>query len=112
MLSQNFQIQYPGLRREKVQISRLINSIYYFIEIVFILKKDDKYRLIVLHDRMVLTDSTYQTFKAAKIAFSKMYQDKAWQEDVKAEWTNFYIPDQQWLDENMEIADKSEKLHY
>lgn len=31
-----------ALTRDKVEISRLINSIYYFIDIVFILKKDDK----------------------------------------------------------------------
>jgi hypothetical protein len=36
MLFQNLQIKYPALRLEKMKISRLINSIYYFIEIFFI----------------------------------------------------------------------------
>lgn len=107
MLSQTIIQPIPTLTRDKVQISRLINSIYYFIEIVFILKKDDKFRLIALHDRRVLTNSTYQTLIGAKIAFSKLYQDKAWKEDVKAEWTDFYTPDRQWLIEKLQIAEKA-----
>ena len=107
MLPQTIIQPATDLARDKVKISRLINSIFYFIEIVFILKKDDKFRLIALHDRKVLTDRSYGTFIGAKIAFSKFFRDKAWKEDVTAEWTDFYPPDRSWLDGNMKIVGKA-----
>ena len=94
-------------RREKVQISRLINSIFYFIDVVYILEKNGKFRLIALNNRRVLTDRSYPTFTGAKIAFSKLYRDKAWQKDVKAEWSHFYTPDHPWFDDKMKIAENA-----
>ena len=102
MLSQNVEsLATAAITRDKVQISRLINSIFYFIDVVFILKKDDKYRLIALHRRRELIDSTYPTFRGAKIAFSKFNKDKPWKKDVKAEWSHFYNPDKSWLADTM-----------
>jgi hypothetical protein len=107
MLSQRIH-QTPALTtRDKAQISRLINSIYYFINIVYILEKDNQFRLIAIQAGKVLIDKTYSTFTGAKIAFSKFFQEKAWNEDVKAEWTDFYNPDRQWLDENMKLVEKA-----
>ena len=81
MLTQT-EIQPPqAFTRDKVEISRLINSIYYFIEYVFILKKGSVYRLFALHNRRVLIDKTYQTMRGAKIAFGKTYRN----EGIKAE---------------------------
>jgi hypothetical protein len=111
MLSQTEIQQSVAITRDKVEISRLINSIFYFIDVVYILKKDDKYRLIALHGGRVLTDRSYRTIRGVKIAFSKLYSAKAWKENVKAEWSHFYPPDRPWFDENMKIADKSEKSH-
>jgi hypothetical protein len=91
MLSQNIIQPILTLRRDKVEISRLINSIFYFIDVVYILKKDDKYRLITLHGGRVLIDKIYSTITGAKIAFTKFYQDKAWKEDVKAEWSHWEL---------------------
>jgi hypothetical protein len=108
MLSQRTFKQTPDLTtRDEVQISRLINSIFYFIAIVYILKKDDHFRLIAIHNRRLLTDRTYPTERGAKIAFSKLFRGKAWKEDVKAEWTDFYPPDRFWLDKNMKIVEKA-----
>jgi hypothetical protein len=80
-------------------MSRLINSIYYFIECVFILSLPGCYRLVVLHNGRVLTDSCYDTLRGAKIAFSKLYRHKAWAEGVKAQWSHLYQPDADWLEE-------------
>jgi hypothetical protein len=82
---------------EKPMISSLINSAYYFIEYVFILQAQDKYRLVALHQRKVLCDKYYSTLRGCRIAFDKMFKDKAWKEEIKAEWSHFYDPDKHWL---------------
>ena len=76
MLSQKVHIQYPTLRQDKVEISRLINSIFYFIDVVYILKKDDTFRLIALHGGRVLIDKIYSTITGAKIAFTRIKPGK------------------------------------
>jgi hypothetical protein len=95
-----------AIMQEKVQITRLINSIFYFIDLAFILKKEDKFRLIALHGGRVLIDKTYQTIRGAKIAFTKFYKDKLI-EDVDAKWSHFYPPDRPWLDQKL----NAEKVH-
>ena len=82
-----------------VKISLLVNSIFYFIECVFIMTVDDGYRLLVLHQGHVLTDEVYQSSKGAKIAFQKIWRYKAWREDVRPQWTHFYSPESWWLEE-------------
>lgn len=92
--------QHQGKKTTK--ISLLINSAYYFIECVFILHRYDHYRLVALHNGIVLTDACYKTIKGARIAFSKRYKKKAWSDEVKAEWSCFYDPDTRWLEERVE----------
>ncbi|MCP5104732.1 MAG: hypothetical protein GY950_15210, partial [bacterium] len=60
-------------KEDPVKISLLINSIYYFIESVFIMELREGYRLLVLHRGRVLADEIYKTVKGARIAFVKMY---------------------------------------
>jgi hypothetical protein len=90
--------------KEKPMISMLINSVYYFIQCVFILQAKNKFRLVALHDNKVLYDQYYTTVKGCRIAFDKLFKDKAWLEEIKAEWSHFYDPDQKWL------AEKSQYL--
>ena len=85
---------------EKPVVSRLINSVYYFIDCVYILKSENKYRLVALHYGRVLCDKYYPTIRGCRIAFEKLFKDKAWDETVKANWSGFYDPDKEWLDEN------------
>jgi hypothetical protein len=85
------------------EISLLVNSAYYFIECVFILRLRDHFRLVALHHGTVLTDACYRTLKGARIAFAKKYKKKAWKEEVKAEWSVFYDPDNRWLEEKGEL---------
>lgn len=74
-------------------MSLLINSAYYFIESVFILRWNDHYRLVVIHDGKMLVDSLYGTARGARVAFAKMFRDKAWSNEIKPEWSHFYEPD-------------------
>jgi hypothetical protein len=94
----------PNLEDTK-EISILINSVYFFIEFVFILRFHDQYRLVVLHRRKVLTDAMYSTLKGARIAFSRMFRGKSWKEGTKAQWSPFYNPDCEWLSEKTEWLD-------
>jgi hypothetical protein len=83
---------------EDITISMLINSAHYFIQCVFILKAKNKYRLVVLHNGKVLADSYYNTVRGCKIAFIKRFKEKAWSEEIKAQWSHFYDPDKPWLE--------------
>lgn len=108
MLSQNKNISKQTAHKQHsgVEISRLINSIYYFIEFVFILKKDNQYRLIALDNRGVLNDRSYKTDIGAKVAFTQLYKNNAWKEGIKAEWSVYFSPDQKWLSNKLQIVDK------
>jgi hypothetical protein len=84
----------PG---EKIEISMLINSIFYYIDCVFIIKLKNKYRLAALQKQQLLCDCYFLSYEECKIAFDKLFKDKAWFEEVKANWSQFYPPDQNWL---------------
>jgi len=43
-------IPYPGIKENKL-ISRMINSVFYFLKFVFILKEGNHYRLVAIEDR-------------------------------------------------------------
>lgn len=79
------------------EICVLINSIFYFISSVIILNVNGHYRLVVKHNGKILIDKIYTTVRGAKIAFSKLFNQRGWQEDLKAEWSVFYKPDDHWL---------------
>jgi len=92
------QKQTGAQEKNPMTISMLINSVYYFIECVFILDLHDHYRLVALHNGKVLTDASYETSRGARIAFARLYGDKAWSEEIKAQWSHFYDPDTCWLE--------------
>lgn len=87
-----------GQNGEKpIQISLLVNSIYYFIESVFIMAVNEGYRLVAIHQGRLLTDEIYKTPRGARIAFLKFYGNKAWRNGVKAQWSRFYPPEAKWF---------------
>jgi hypothetical protein len=85
--------------KNDVTISMLINSIYYFIECVFILRSKNKYRLVALQHSRVLMDKEYPTENGCRIAFARFFKNKAWDETIKPEWSHFYDPDKDWFEE-------------
>jgi hypothetical protein len=92
---------------QKVAISRLMNSTYYSIRTCFIMKTITNgvvYRLVAIHDN-VLADRNYLTFREAKNAFQKMFKNFAWDEDIAAEWSQFYPPDLDWIEEMLSTAE-------
>jgi len=101
-------ISHQGKKREKavpfeagVQIILLTNSVYYFLEFVFILIEKGTFRLVVLHKNRPLTDYRYKSLKGAKIAFTKYYGKKRWRENVEPDWTCAYHPEAAWLGDKL-----------
>jgi hypothetical protein len=90
----------------ETNIAVLLNSVYYFLQHVFIIVREDDYRLVVLHNNRILTDSHYETLRGAKIAFYKMYSQKAWKMDVRANWSPIYNPDSDWLNAKHKLLKK------
>lgn len=94
----------PGRQEtEPVKISLLINSPHYLIQSVFIMKDPSisGYTLAVIHQDKAWTIKNYKTVKGARIAFVKLYGYKAWREDVKPEWSIWYPPVHDWLEEKL-----------
>lgn len=82
-------------------VSTLVNSVLYFLDSAVIILEGKHYRLVVCHNKHVLTDQSYETLRGAKIAFSKLFQYKAFL-NAKAEWSHLYPPEQEWLDNKLE----------
>jgi hypothetical protein len=96
--------------RQKVVISRLLNSTHYYISTCFIMKtiaNGVSYRLLIIHDS-VLADRNYPTLRGAKIAFKKQFKHLTWSDDLPAEWSPFYTPDQEWIEAMLSTAGKSQ----
>jgi len=89
------------------QITLLQNSIFYYLQYVFIRVDKKGYRLVVIHRNRLLYDQTYPTMRGAKIAFTKLYQDKSCG-NTKAEWTDLYTPQADWWQEKTETLEKDE----
>lgn len=104
--SYKFSYQQPGSEMGSPDntLILLINSIFYFLECVYILYKKDYHQLVVLHHNRVLTYKNYKTLRGAKIAFQRLYKNKAWKIGVKAQWTPPYQVDYDWLEKKDEVV--------
>jgi hypothetical protein len=97
----------PIHSNQKVFISRLLNSVFYSIGTCFIMRMtmtDEVYRLMAIHEKKVLADGNYPTLRGARIAFRKKFKNRAWSDDVVSEWSHFYPPDRDWIEEMLSIA--------
>jgi hypothetical protein len=105
----------PGQRpksKNNTKISRLLNSIYYFLDCVFIIISETDYRLVILHHDQVIMDVHYNSLRGAKIAFAKYFGERAWAEEVQSQWTHTYQPDSDWMNEKLEILRNYSREHY
>ena len=86
------------------EISRLNNSIHYFLQYVFIMTVEKGFHLVVIHHNRVELEKVFKSIRGAKIAFAKFFKEKAWKKDVQAEWSPFYDPDKYWIVEKNKIV--------
>ncbi len=81
------------------KISVLKNSYNYFLEHVLIIRYSDYYRLLVINEWKLLMDRRYTSLKGARIAFLKFYQNRCWKVELEPEWSEFYDPGAECLNE-------------
>ncbi|MCP5047623.1 MAG: hypothetical protein GY940_10655 [bacterium] len=86
----------------ETHITILMNTVYYYLDSVFIVIAEDHCRLLALHNRKLVVDECYETLRGAKIAFYRMYKEKACVSGLKPEWSVGYVPEKEWLDERLE----------
>lgn len=92
--------RYPRNKEEKL-ISRMINSVFYFLKFVFILKEGNHYRLVVIQHRHKIIDMNYKTLKGAKIACIKRLRSRFNNNEMKPEWSILYPADEKWLEDKL-----------
>ncbi len=88
-----------------IKISSLVNSVYYFLNWVYIVENQSEYRLIVAHKKEILYNNSYKTLKGARIAFSRLFKNRRWKGEFKTEWSFFYEPESKWLIRHSSLID-------
>lgn len=86
-----------SLNKENKLISRMINSVFYFLKFVFILKEGNHYRLVVIQDRNKIIDMNYNSLKGAKIACTKRLRNRFNNNEMTPVWSFLYPADEKWL---------------
>ena len=86
----------PG---EKTWISILINAIYYSLDCAFIQQLKEGCQLVVIPKIKVPVIKHYNTYRGCRIAFNKLFKNMAFNEKIKPDWSHFYYPDKNWLEE-------------
>ena len=99
----------PGEYDIGYEIEVLENSIFYFLQCVFIVIEEKSTQLVVIHQNRLVAHETYPTTRGAKIAFTKLYNRKCWK-DIKPKWTHGYQPLSEWMFKRMGIAGKGYRL--
>jgi hypothetical protein len=55
------------------------------------------FRLMVIKDNVLVKDAFYNTSAGAKIAFYKEFSNRKLNDEFKAFWSGFYVPEKKWL---------------
>jgi hypothetical protein len=103
-------------QKRDAAISRLANSIYYYIDTCFIMdlsgtaQGKNRYRLLAFHEseKKIFVDKYYPTLRGARIAFRKKFKNMAWSDEVVSEWSHFYPPDRDWTDYMLSTVENAE----
>jgi hypothetical protein len=97
---------------EKKLISRMINSICFFLNFVFILKDGTNYRLVAIQSKQKIIDMKYKTLKGAKIACIRILRNQLNNKKINAVWSFLYPVDEKWLKDKLNRKeDSSVKQH-
>ena len=100
-------------QKQDVIISRLTNSIHYLIDTCFIMdvsgtaQGKNRYRLLAFHEEQnkIYTDKYFPTLRGARIAFTRQFKNMAWSDEVSANWSDLYPPDNDWIEEMLSIVE-------
>jgi hypothetical protein len=75
------------MENKEIEISLLINAIFYFINCAFTLKEEDQdhYRLVAIKYDKAIIDKYYPTLRGAKISCAKLIKSRGFREELKME---------------------------
>lgn len=105
--SETSRSKHDSKKSDKRVISILLNSLYFFLHDVIVLKEGKNYKLIVKHNDEFIVEKNYKTLRGAKIAFSKMFQYKAVDEEHSyLHWSPLYSPEPSWLAAKLSVEKK------
>ena len=90
-----------SVNKEENRISRMINSVFYFLKFVFILKEGNHYRLVVIEQKNKIIDMNYKSLKGAKIACAKRLRNRFINNERKPVWSFLYPADEKWLKDKL-----------
>ena len=89
------------------QINTLANAFLYNVELVYIILEEDHYRLTVFHNGQVLVDRQYPELRLAKRSFGNMFRKDKYALNIRQNWTGFYHPDKDWMDEKLMLLENN-----
>ncbi len=81
------------------KIMSLLNACYYYFDKVLIIEEKNNYSLVVSSQSRVYVDQPYESIRGAKIAFSRMYRGKTWDDRVNPRWSEPYVAEAWWLED-------------
>ena len=96
-----------SLNNKNKMISRMINSVFYFLKFAFILKEGNHYRLVVIQDRNKIIDMNYKSLKGAKIGCTKRLRHQFNNNEMKPVWSFLYPADEKWLKDKLNRKNSS-----
>lgn len=88
-------------------IQRLLNSMVFGVEMVFILFTETHFRLVGLNSDETVIDKEYRTLRGAKVAFTKLFQGKAFRQGLQPEWSHAYPVKTTWLKPKLAICNRN-----
>lgn len=92
-----------GINARKWHYHILTNRNCFYIQHALILFVGRQYRLIVYHGEKVLIDKTYKTLRGPKIAFSKLYRKRAFNDSIIPRWSKEIPGDLKALDPQLPL---------
>lgn len=87
-------------RTDEVEVSILINAVFYLLQTAVILTEDETYRLIVIQKGHIVLDKNFLTARGARIGFARKFKPDIQPGETKAEWGIFLKPETDWFEQN------------
>lgn len=72
------------------KISLLTNAEGFALDSAYIMREDKKYKLVVIHNRQVLTEKYYKTLTVCKNVFTNSFGDKQSKKELAPQWSEFW----------------------
>jgi len=86
---------------ENISISLLFNGIHYLLGLVYIEKKNSRFRLVVAQNGRIIYQREFKTYRGARMDFQKKYGHRNSFKKHIANWSDFFSPDPDWIKDKL-----------